>query len=402
MTSAAPHVRPADPNLARPAPDAGVERDVQIRRYALSARRNLARISIACPRFGDLLNVFPGAAFRIATWTGPTEDLERAIRLVHDGAPLREIAEHLRLPFWLRRLPPEAFNSTIPDLPGDPLFSRRVGNVLPRSPRASALWLDAVGFGHVAAGEDFAMWLASQPILEERGLAKELFAVLAAYAWHSTNRGTRASRLILVPWHSEMAFDSALCSARAWLNRLRLVLQMKPGIVTDPWLAPGVANGVEFVPLLTAGDLLDEAADMRNCADQFTDRIVREKSRLFGLRRDGLRFATLEIGQHAREVGVLDIVQLKGRANAQASADAWRATHAWLAQQKSLLRAPLLAAEDLRYDARTWTVLMRPYRTAIGGASWLPETMTSAAFARLANNMSELARRARVTSWLFN
>lgn len=402
MTSVSPLGRRPSPSRSELPISSAAEHEAQANRFAPDIRLNVLRICADCPRFADLMHAFPAAAYRIAARSAPIGEIDQALTLVHDGAPLRDVADVLGLPYWIRRLPPEAFRAPIPPLPGDAEFSRRIGNVMPRSPRTSALWLEAVGFGRLAAGEDFAIWLAGQPILEERGLTKEHFATLAAYAWHSSSRSTRAGRLILVPWHGEMAFDSALCSARAWLNRVRLVLQLKPGVVVDPWLTPGVALGMDFVPLLTAGDLLDEAAGMRNCADQFAERLVREKCRLFGLRRNGERIATLEIGQHVRETGVLDILQLKGRANAQASAEAWRAAHTWLAQQKSLLRQPVLAADDRRYDARTWTILMRPYRTARGGAPWLAEAMTSVAFGRLAGHLAELARRARVTSWLFN
>ena len=107
----------------------------------------------------------------------------------------------------------------------------------------SALWLDSVAFGAKACHEDFALWLADQPIFSEPGKPEQMFGVLASYAWHSRATQTRAHSLIVVPWRPEIAFDTALCAAKSWLNRMRLTLQLGPGVLTDPWLSGGQVRG---------------------------------------------------------------------------------------------------------------------------------------------------------------
>jgi hypothetical protein len=228
-----------------------------------------------------------------------------------------------------------------------------------------------------------------------------LFGILSAYAWYSGTDGNRAHNLIVVSWRPEMAFDTAVCAAKSWLNRMRLVLQLRPGTISDTWLSPGEANGLSFVPLLEQSDILAEAHAMQNCADQYSDRLARDKCRLFSVRRRGARVATLEIGPHQRESGVLAITQLKARHNMPVSAEIWQAAYAWMATQTQVRRQPALVVPDRTLDQQVWSELMAPYRLAKDGAPWIPQTISLSAFADLDGAMADIARRGGVSSWLF-
>lgn len=370
-------------------------------RFAASERRNIRKLVRSTPRLAELALVFPGAAYALATARGPLAARKRAVVLVEEGAPLRSVARALDLPLWLRRLPPEAFLGPLPALPASEAFARRIANRLPVSIGESAFWLASVAFAARACHEDFALWLAEQPLYAEPGDAVRLFGVLAAYAWFSGVDASRAHELIVVPWRPEIAFDTALCAAKSWLNRLRLVLQLSPGVITDAWLVPGSAMGYAFIPLLDQRAVLDEAQAMQNCADQYAERIARDRCRLFSVRRNGVRAATLEIGPHPRETGVLAIVQLKSRHNMPAPVEVWRAAHAWLSAQDGLKRLPPMIAAERLLDAASWAEITRPYRLRMDGASWLPEMASHASFAELDVNLAELARRGCVSSWLF-
>jgi hypothetical protein len=253
----------------------------------------------------------------------------------------------------------------------------------------------------MACDEYFALWLAGQPVYSDPGDPEHLFGLLAAYAWHSSAGPSRAQSLIVVPWRPEMAFDTAVCAAKSWLNRMRLVLQLREGAVGDPWLVPGEAHGLSFVPLLEQSQILAEAHGMQNCADQYADRLARDKCRLFSVRRRGVRVATLEIGPHPREAGVLAISQLKARHNMPASPEVWQAAHAWLATQEDIRRPPAHAPPLRSFDSASWESLLEHYRARKRGAPWLPLIASSEAFARLESDIAELARRGGITSWLF-
>jgi hypothetical protein len=369
-----------------------------IRRFDRDRRAWVRRLVHSSPRAADLAIVFPGALYAIADRNSSIDIRRRALDLVLNGAALRDVAQALDLPLWLRRLPPEAFAGPIGKLPGSEMFSRRIVNQLPTAAENGAFWLKAVSFGAYACDEHFALWLARQPVYSESGDPARLFGLLAAYAWHSQAELSRARGLIVVPWRPEMSLDTAICATKSWLNRIRLVLQLGPGAITDSWLQAGEVQTFSFVPLLEQSQILAESRAMQ---DQYADRLARDKCRIFSVRRQGVRVATLEVGPHARETGVLAINQLKARHNMPASAEIWRAAHAWLGTQKDLKRAATLNPPSRPIDAEAWQSLTAAYRTSQYGAPWLPERLDTDTLATLDTDIAALARRAGVSSWLF-
>lgn len=370
-------------------------------RFPAPARREIRRLMRTSPRITDLCDTFPGMLYALAVRHGPPSARLSALSSIEAGAPLRDAARTLGLPMWLRKLPPEAFAQLGGDIPQSAAFSRQVAHRLPRSAAESRTWLKCVRFANEACGEDFAVWAAAQPIHHNDFDPHRALAVLSAYAWFSLNRDTEAFKLIVVPWRPEIALDTAMCAAKSWFNRVRLVLQMPAGAVTDPWLKPGAAMGYTFEPLLNADQLLKEAAAMHNCADQYAERIIRDRCRLFSVRRNGVRIATLEVGQHARETGVLAINQLKIRHNMAAANEVWQATHAWMASQPNLRRTPPLTMPEAPWDLTAWWSLLSPYRNAHSGAPWLDPNASHLVFAGLDADLSDLARSSGVSSWLF-
>lgn len=395
-----PLERPRDPIVAEP-PAGPAEIEQLASRFEPAARREVRRLVRSSSRLADLAAVFPAAIYALAIRSNSAVKRREALTLVEEGAPLRSVAATLELPLWLRRLPPEAFAGPLQGLPSSDSFSRRVANLMPVQPSESAFWLASVAFANKAAHEDFALWLAQQQIFGEAGDPARLFTVLAAYAWFSGAFLSRAHDLIVVPWRPEMAFDTALCAAKSWFNRLRLVVQLDAGVLTDSWLAGGTSGAYSFVPLLDQRDILAEAHAMQNCADQYADRLVRDRCRLFSIRHNGARVATLEIGSHPRETGVLTISQLKARHNMPAPVEVWQAAHGWLATQRALKRLPSMVVPDRPPDTRAWQQLMLPYRRVKTGATWVPAATSSSTFAALDADMADLARRGGVTSWLF-
>ena len=382
-------------------PQLSDERESYAGRFAYPARREVRRLMRSSARLADLAVVFPGAMYALAARRGTQEARDAAVALIESGAALKAVARALELPLWLRRLPPEAFQRVIAPVPSSESFTRRVATRLPAAPSHSALWLDSVAFGAKACHEDFALWLADQAIFSEPGKPEQMFGVLAAYAWHSRATQTRAHSLIVVPWRPEIAFDTALCAAKSWLNRMRLSLQLGPGVLTDPWLSGGQVRGLTFVPLLDRTEILAEARAMQNCADQYAERLADDRCRLFSIRREREHVATLEVGPHSREAGMLAITQLKGRHNMAAPLDVWQAAYAWLAAQSGLRRLAPRIPPERKLDEDAWRQLMGPYRRRTGGAPWLTEIATQAAFDGFNGEMADLARRGGVSSWLF-
>ena len=301
-------------------------------------KTSVRRLLYSSPRVADLARVFPAALHVIASRQAPQSRRKRALDLVEKGAQLKDVANALQLPLWMRRLPAGAFRGPLPPLASGDGFSRRIVNHLPRPGSDAAFWLRSVSFAQQAADDAFALWLAQQPLFRDDGDPQRLFGLLAAYSWFSAHEKTRANSLISVRWRPEIALETAVCSAKSWLNRLRLIMQLSEGVIADPWLVPSEVDGFTFEPLMASASLLSEAHAMQNCADQYAERLARDKCRLFSVKRRGQRLATLEIGPHPREASVLAITQLKARHNLPASMEIWRAAYAWLASQSELRR----------------------------------------------------------------
>ncbi len=383
-------------------PPLSAQQEDLINRYAPRARRGLRRLFRQNKRFSDLAVVFPAAAYALATTDLPIAKRRQTAKLVIEGQPLKHISKCLELPLWLRRLGPEAFQGDLLDIPGGESFSRRIVNRIPSGCEADASWLEAVRFGAKAANDDFALWISNQRIYAKYGEAEKMYATLAAYAWHSQGPRNRAQSLILIPWHPEIAFDTAVCAAKSWLNRLRLVMQLEKGVLKDPWFSKGEAHNFIFTPLLDHESLLNEARAMQNCADQYATLLARGRCRLFSIKRRGINVATMEIGPHPRETDILAITQLKGRHNMPASLSIWQAAHAWVSQQNGIKRSVKRTMRDLPFNLKTWEQLTADYRAQTHGAPWLPEKPTTLKFQQLEDALSELARRGGVRSWLFS
>jgi hypothetical protein len=378
---------PRDPQRKSVDAEADIELEALIVRFEPAVRRAVRRLVYSSYRVADLAIVFPGALYALASRRGPATQRRKALALIEQGALLKDVAR--------------AFERELGSVPSSDMFARRILNHLPRVTSESRLWLGSVLFGAKACDEYYALWLADQPIYHSSGEPQSLLGILSAYAWFSNTTGTRANELIVSPWRPEMSFDTALCAAKSWLNRIRLVLQLKPGAITDSWLEPQEVDGLSFTPLLEHAQILAEAQAMHNCADQYSERLARERCRLFSVRRKGQRVATLEVGPHPREAAMLTVTQLKARHNMPASSEVWQTAYRWLALQRDLKRQPLLIPPERLLDSEVWQELMLPYRIARRGAPWLPETLTTSAFVHLEGNLSELARRGGVSSWLF-
>ena len=304
----------------------------RIAQYSRPFRRQIGAVAAQSSRLEDLAESFPGLLFALATGYGTAGQRARAIRLIEAGAPLKAAAETLGLPYWLRRLAPDAFQEHLRALPHGPEVCRRIGALIPGAGADVAGWLQRVSRAHRNCHADFALWMARQRRFPSDIEASSIEALLAAWAWHAGRPDAPAHALLRKPWSETMSLKRSIAEAKLWSQRLNLAVALAGG-VTDTWFEHGTIRGFQFVPLRTLDDFLSEAAAMNNCLDQYGDQVRFSHTRIFSVRKGGRRIANLEIGPHEDDALIPRIEQLRGPRNKRVPPEIWQATFTWLASQ---------------------------------------------------------------------
>ncbi len=316
----------------------------------------------------DLAESFPGLLFALVSGYGDEKRRQRCAELVMDGAPLRQAARALGLPWWLRKLPAAAFTQPLAKLADDPAIARRMASLVPPalSDRDSAMWLHRVLAAEQACHERFALWIARHKSATLGVAFGRRFFLIAAWAWYSERPDTFAHRLIAKPWHPRMGLRAALNEAEIWRQHIELAARLgEDG--RQPWFDDGSAHGYDFVALRTVEDFLAEAEAMRNCLDQYASELADGLSHVISIRKNGERVADLEIVPDEDGSGLPAIKQLRGPRNARAHPQVWRATRAWLAAQPCRPH-PVIDEERARLAERRMRLrIWMPYLEAFGG-----------------------------------
>ncbi|MBI1383787.1 MAG: hypothetical protein GC150_02615 [Rhizobiales bacterium] len=344
----------------------GHARSERITRFRPAYRRYIAALTSCSSRAEDLAESFPAMLFALATGYASPEARERCFMMIEDGSSLREAAEALGLPYWLRRLPAAAFQNPIPELPDSEDFLRRVGNAIPQAPIEAGHWLERIAYAYQACDEGYACWVGRQTRFPFRRLFPAPFTLLAAYAWFSAHRETPGGCLIKVPFDDQMGIRRAYDEARAWRRRIELAVALGNGI-TSTWVRPGEALGYSFVPLASLADFLAEADAMGNCLDQYAAPVRSGNVRVFSVRRDGRPVANLELTPHGDDGAMPQIEQLRGPSNARVPARVWQAAYAWLGSQAILP----FKAEPAEGAEAVWSGIWQPYLQHLKAAQCL-------------------------------
>lgn len=340
-------------------------------RFCAGHRPRIARLAARHPRLADLAITFPGLLFALSV-PGRGLDPRPAIDSAIAGAPLKTVAATARIPLWARRLPPETFEGALDRLPDGDIFRCRIANQLPRSSKLAPIWLKAVANAAHWGHDHVALWIARELVHSPKIVKLERLRLLALYGWYSGKPDTIGYRFIRRAWHPGMRYCAAIEEATEWRVSVALNLNLgsKP---IDPWLEPRAVMGFDFVPLCSEIQISQEAQTMRNCVREYGRQVASNRQRLWSIRRDGRSVATLSVGPRYRQP-ILDIVQLAGPANAEASKEIWLAARRWLAQHDlAAIDSSRVASGVSPLDRAAWIALWRPYwleRRRI--PNWLP------------------------------
>ena len=357
----------------------------QVGRYARSYRLALEVLAREHPNCEDLLFASPAVAVSLAARRGPPADRGAALHLIRNGAPLSDIHAELELPFWLRKLPPEAFLAPpahpFPqpdqaraeyDPRADGAFGRRALNLLPQD--AWPGWLPWCAAARAAGGDDFALWLMSHRLRWARAAPEEALGPLAAYVWFSERPHLPAARHLAREWTPEFALTAALRNTRRWLQRLLFEITSPPP--ASPWRRSRRVRGYVFEPLFGVDAFVEEGLAMRNCMASYAEAAAEGRCRIFAIRRGGRSVANMELRPPLEKGGAPEIVQLLGRGNRRASAASVRAVHEWRDEiMQEIKEKPDLKPREADAfappDLERWRAMMEPFEAAHPGAAAL-------------------------------
>lgn len=325
------------------------EKSNSIADFHAASRVTIRALTQVNGAFRDLIDSFPALLFAFATGYGTPERRKAATRLIIEGAPLRDAAEALGLPIWLRAMPPWALSEPLRSVPDGDHFVARIHDFIPSIRRHAEPWLRSVLYAAEACHTEFALWIARHLRNGVPIIATAQLPILSAWAWHTSQPATPGYALLRRPWTSDYGLMRALDDSRLWSERAALTLALGPGL-GDTWIEDGAMLGFEFVALRTPADFIDEATAMSNCLDRYGHQMSRGLSRVFSVRRDGAPVADVEISlcdPQGRTGSVPIVTQLRGSRNRVASHEVWRATYAWLGSRplRMLQPAPPSAIE---------------------------------------------------------
>ncbi len=345
--------------------DSTRETEIEIKRFARSYRRRLRKLVVGNPRLADLLYSFPAVAFALVSDFGDADCRGRAVALAKKGAPLKDIANELGMPMWMRKLPPEAFYRPLGVLPDEERFARQVGQLMPRNVDACAAWLQWTLSGYRGCNSRFALWLAARLSFLNRSAHDCVpVAPLAAYAWfslHSSNDLGRA--LIKRPWQPSMGFGKAVEETEAWINRISSEVRLPPRRRgPGRYSRSNALKGYYVVVLRTGAQLRAEGQAMDHCVGSYDRRVANGECIIVSIRRGQRRLATMELvrpkcGWHVP----YGIAQLQGPSNTRPAPSVARVAKEWVSKHAFSPLTTGASVAETAVDLKAWDHLWGPY-----------------------------------------
>lgn len=325
------------------------------------------------PRLADLALSFPALLFALAV---PRRGLDPAWAIARaiEGAPLAEVAAAAGVPLWLRRLPPEALSQRLAPLPDSRSFRCQIANHLPLLKEA-AVWLRAVSEMADLADEAAVVWIAREMVRDRRDVKLDRLRLIGLWTWFSERPDTFGHGMIEKRWTPDLKMSSAYDAVYEWRTTISLHVSLGRAPIADLWLRPACVCGYDFQPLASVSEIAEEAAAMNNCLRTYGDNVAHNYSRLWSMRQDGQRIATLKVAFRDQEP-LPNVLELKGPGNADAPFEAWWAARQWL-NLYDLSRANPKQHDwnSVPLDRATWMSLWRPYWLAKRRIpEWLPLT----------------------------
>lgn len=345
----------------------------QLDRFSKRHRKPIEALAAQHLAIADLAFSFPALLFALAC---PHRGMNRhaVLAAAREGASLKTLAKRAAIPFWLRKLPPEAFTKSLQPLPDDPVFIAQIGNLLPKSPSGAARWLCCAEVLADISHGPFVLW-ALRLIQPQKIQTRNRFMdirLVGLWAWVSMHGVGAAAELLDRKWSPRLSYESASESASRWWDCVNMKLFLGAAPITDVWFEPGEVDGFNIQPLETAAAIDVVARDMRNCIRSYGASVAENRDRLWHVVKDQRTIAVFSVSK-CSGLQCLTVTELRARNNGDVPNPVAVAVRKWLLQQDP---ARLLFAPETKVivpDRMEWCRLWMPYwKQRRKFPDWLP------------------------------
>jgi hypothetical protein len=347
----------------------------QLNRFPKRYRVQISNTAREHQALADLAISFPALLFMIAV-PHNTCDTAALKRQVIAGQSLKNLAASARIPLWVRKLQPEAFETHLRKLPNQDVYSRQIQNHLPRRSRHAARWLENVSLATQWGDESFAVWVARECATKTPSNCQ--LRKLALWAWFSVRPDLAAHKHVVKRWTPQVNYKAASKSADEWFNRTHMNALIGDADLLCQWLKPATVDEYEFVPLLSAEDIHEESHVMKNCVRTYADDIATDRQRLWSMRREGKRVATISVG-NSYDLGLLTITQIKGPNNSRITRPEALAAMKWFVSNEAhKIEVAPKKYNEIAPNVAIWQSYFKPYwREKRTIPTWLPMRPTA-------------------------
>ena len=322
------------------------------RRFRFRYRYSIYRAAALSPRAMQITNAFPALSLAIFAQggVGVNPNTRRAAELVEAGAPLKKIADLMRIPMAFRKVKPAAADLAL-YVVNAVHDQRLVHAYMPDSLPRMKLWLRCI---HLVKGlgPEFIEWVAKHSH-EIAGAPREVLSFLsdltdwvtachcASVPPHIFNaiigdkdvqfHSPRGEQFVARAFSPDMSLKTVTKLSSDWHEAVANNMSGPHYEFPEPWCCAGEQCGYEIVPIVTSADLYREGHALHHCVGTQGRRVHTGETYFYSIRRQKERVATLELLRRGEGVA---IGQLRGSCNIQVSKKLVRAVRNWLRSQR--------------------------------------------------------------------
>jgi PcfJ-like protein len=253
-----------------------------------------------------------------------------AVRLIEVGAPLKIIADLMRVPMAFRKVKPGAASLVFSGFTLD--VQRPVHTYMPDSLPRMKLWLRCVWVTE-RAGHEFVGW-AAKHALEIGGTFDEIRNFLvdlmdwvdACYPERRKKREAGApeqrapmrggEQFVTRRFTPDMSLKTVIKLSHDWHEAVANNMAGPDCDFPEPWCPAGYSGGFAIIPIVSAAELYLEGRTMHHCVGTYGGSVQGGHAYVYSIREGGERIATLSLQRYEQRA---TIEQLRGPCNKQVS-----------------------------------------------------------------------------------